>query len=163
MRDVRVPANPPQQESKMFTLQALVGSIALVVAGIVIALVGADVIHSDPKDIHAPHWVLTAAGVVFALCGLTVWGMACRQYAAAQRRVEQTRLHPDEPASADYGWDASGFEAPRWSRAVRAVLVAGFMTLFLSIFNWWAFFAHAPWMVKAIVCCFDAALVVLWW
>jgi hypothetical protein len=29
-------ASPPQQESKMFTLQTLVGGIALVVAGIVI-------------------------------------------------------------------------------------------------------------------------------
>jgi hypothetical protein len=37
------------------------------------------------------------------------------------------------------------------------------VTVFLSIFNWWAFWADSPWMVKAIVTLFDCFGLALWW
>ena len=138
-------------------------SLPFLAIGVVIMLAGTGVIAMSPKNQQAPPWVLTIAGLIFALGGLIVLGMALRQHAVLRRRKEQAALHPDEPALADYGWDRSGFEAPRWSRPVRTLLAAVFLTVFLSIFNWWAFVAGGPWMVKAIVLVFDALLVACWW
>lgn len=132
-------------------------------AGILIILVGTRIIPVDSSGVHAPWWVLTVFGSVFALGGMMVWGMAWRQYVSEQRRRKIVLHHPDEPALADHGWDPRGFEPPRWSRALSALGGAGFLTLFLSIFNWWAFFANGPWMVKAIVILFDLILLAVWW
>lgn len=131
--------------------------------GTAIMLVGLRVIPVDPKGVHAPWWVLTVMGSVFALAGLAVWGMAVRQWRSEQRRREAEQRNPGEPALADYGWDITGFTPSRWSRAAKALAGAGGLTLFLSIFNYWAFFAKGPWMVKAIVVLFDLILLAVWW
>jgi len=41
-------------------------------AGAFIVLIAADIIHVDPSSIHAPRWVLGAAGLVFMLAGTMV-------------------------------------------------------------------------------------------
>jgi hypothetical protein len=128
-------------------------------AGVVVTLIGLKVIPVNPSSVHAPYWVLTVFGAVFALGGLMFWGMARKQYVSTHRRREAVRRYRDEPALADYGWDPRGFEAPRWKRAVTSVFRAGFLALFLSIFNWCAFYANGPWMAKAIVILFDLFLV----
>jgi hypothetical protein len=136
---------------------------AFVIAGILIILVGTKIIPVDAKGVHAPYWVLTVFGGVFALAGFMVWGMAAKQHAANRRRAEAQRRHPGEAALADYAWDPREFRAARWPRAAKAVGGAAFMTLFLSMFNWWAFFANGPWPVKAIVILFDLILIAVWW
>ena len=138
------------------------GSI-FVAVGTAIMLVGGRVIPVEEKKVHAPWWVLTVVGVVFALAGLAVWGRAVRQRRSAHRRRDAARQNPGEPALADYPWDMTGFTPPRWSGAATALAGAGGMTLFLSIFNYWAFFMNGPVMVKAIVILFDLILVAVWW
>jgi len=133
-----------------------------VAVGTAILLVGARVIPVDPNSVHAPWWVLTVMGVVFALAGLAVCGMGVRQYQSERRRRETQRLYPDEPARADYAWDMRGFEAPRWSRAVKGLAGVAGLSLFLSIFNYWAFVARGPWVVKAAVILFDLFLLAAW-
>lgn len=129
-----------------------------------IMLVGMRVMPVNPKDVHAPWWVLTVMGSVFALGGLAVWGMAIRQWRSEQRRREAERRFMGEPALADYGWDTTGFAPARWTRPATALAGAVGLTLFLSIFNWWAFGVNgSPWMVKAIVMLFDLILVLAWW
>jgi hypothetical protein len=54
----------------------LLMGIITIVAGLFITLVSADVIHTDPESIHAPRWVLTLAGLVFALSGLAIVSQA---------------------------------------------------------------------------------------
>jgi len=137
--------------------------IPFAAAGAAIMLVGTRVIRVDPSTVHAPYWVLTAAGAVFALGGLMVWGMAGRQWAANRRRLAATGRQRDEPALRDYDWDTRGFEAPRWKRAAGALGGAAFLTLFLSMFNYWAFGANGPWVVKAVVVLFDLILAAVWW
>jgi hypothetical protein len=134
-----------------------------VVAGSLIVLVGTRVIPVDPRGVHAPWWVLTVMGVVFALCGLGVWGMGLRQYRAERHRAEARRRHPGRPELADHPWDPAGFAPPRWARAAKAVAGAVLMSLFISIFNWWAFFTDAPWMVRAVTILFDLILVLVLW
>jgi len=134
-----------------------------VATGTMIILVGARVIEVDPKTVHAPWFVLIAAGAVFALGGLMVWSMAWTQYRANRRRLEMARKYGEEAALTDYAWDPRGFEVPRWKRVANTLGGALFFMLFLSLFNWWAFFADGPWPVKTIVVLFDAVLIGVWW
>lgn len=134
-----------------------------VLVGTLVVFVGTKVIPVDPKGVHAPYWILTVFGAVFALAGLMVWGMAWRQYAANRRRTEVMQRYAGEPAVADYNWNPQGFAVNRWRRPRRALGGAAFLTLFLSIFNYWGFWTQAPWMVKAIVILFDLVLLAVWW
>ena len=134
-----------------------------VAAGTWIILIGTRTVKVNPQTVHAPYWVLTVAGAVFALGGLMIWGMAVRQVAANRRVREAARRYRDEPAMADYQWDPRGFRAHRWQRALGTLAAAAFGTLFLSMFNWWAFFTESPFMVKAITALFDFFLLLLWW
>jgi len=138
------------------------GGIFMVV-GILIMLVGLRVIPVDPSGVHAPWWVLTVMGAVFALAGLGVEGMATRQFLAERHRLSAALRHAGNPARQDYRWDPSGFAPPRWSRAVKAVAGAAGLSLFLSIFNYWAFATTSPVMVRMIVVVFDLVLILVWW
>jgi hypothetical protein len=126
-------------------------------------LAGTQTIPIDETNFNAPHWVLSVFGGVFALGGVMLWGMAARQFASNRRRLSATQGYQNEPALADFNWDPRGYEAPRWKRAFRTLLAAAFMTLFLSMFNWWAFFTKSPLMVKIIVGLFDLILLAVWW
>ena len=133
-----------------------------VAAGSTIILVGTKSLHVDPATVHAPYWVLTAAGASFALGGFMVWGMAWKQAAANHSRLEATRRHPDEPALADYPWHPDGFTVSEWTGAARTVALAIGLSIFLSMFNWWAFGANGPWMVKGITGLFDIFGIAMW-
>jgi hypothetical protein len=128
--------------------------------GVWATLAGLKLIPIDESNLHAPHGVLAIFGSVFVLAGLFVWSMGWKQLKADRRRRE---LALRDPALADYPWDEQGFTPPRWSRAVKGIGGVIFFVLFLSIFNWWAFLAKGPWMVKIIVSIFDLVLLYLIW
>ncbi len=134
-----------------------------VAAGTAIILVGMKILPVDPGSVHAPYWVLVVAGVSFVLGGFMVWGMAGKQLAADRQRRSAARQYPDEPALADYHWHPSGFEVSEWAGAAKAVGMALGLTVFLSLFNWWAFVAHGPWSIKILVLLFDCVAVAVWW
>ncbi len=140
----------------------LFGSL-FVAAGILIILVGTKTLAVNPASVHAPYWVLTVAGASFAMGGLVLWGMAGRHFAADRRRVRAAREYPNEPALADYRWHPERFEVSGWKGAARAVGFALGLSVFLSIFNWWAFWGNGGWMVKAIVIVFDCVTLAVWW
>jgi hypothetical protein len=131
-----------------------------VAAGIAILLVGAKVIPVNPASVHAPFWVVMVFGVSFALGGIVVWGMAWRQFTANRSRLEAARRYPGEPALADYAWHPDGFAVSEWTGAATMFAWAIGMTIFLSMFNWWAFGMNGPWLVKGVVGLFD--LITLW-
>jgi len=112
---------------------------------------------------QAPAFVLIAFGLVFGLAGLLIWIMAWRQYQSNRRRVQAGERHVSEPALADYPWDPHGFRSSCWVKVTKAAVGAGFLTLFLSIFNWWAWIVPGPWMVKIIVSLFDLLLAYVYW
>ena len=130
-----------------------------VAVGAYIVLIGTKVVAVNPASVHAPYWVLTVAGASFALGGCMVWGMAGRQFAAERSRREAMRRHPDEPALADYPWHPDGFTVSEWTAAAKMLALALGLSVFLSMFNWWAFGINGPWMVKGIVGLFDIILV----
>ena len=47
--------------------------------------------------------------------------------------------------------------------AAKTFAGAGFFAIFLSIFNWWAWFAAGPFLVKAVVSLFDLILIFVGW
>jgi hypothetical protein len=140
----------------------LLGSI-FVAVGTAIILMGTKILAVDPASVKAPYWVLTVAGASFALGGLMVWGMAGKQFAANRRRKEAARQYPNEPALADYQWHPDGFEVSEWPGAAKAVCFAVGLSIFLSMFNWWAFLKQGPWMLKGIVILFDSIGLLMWW
>ena len=142
---------------------ALLFGLPFVAIGTFLVLAGQRVVRVNPSDVHAPWWVLTVCGVCFAAGGLMVWGMAVTQQRAEHHRKEALRRHPASHAHVDYAWDPRGCRSRPWPRAGRTLLFAVFMTVFLSIFNWWAWGAGGPVMVKIIVSLFDLILVLVWW
>jgi hypothetical protein len=128
-----------------------------------IMLIGTRIVRVDPASVHAPYWVLTAAGAVFLMGGLVVWSAAAKQFAVNRRRKRAARLHPGEPALADYPWHPEGFTRSGWPAAAQATGLAAGATLFLSLFNWWAFGDRGPAVVKVVTLVFDGLVLLLWW
>jgi hypothetical protein len=145
------------------TWGGFLGGIAFVAAGIFFILLGTKTLAVDRAPVRAPSWMLTVAGVTFALGGLAIWGQAWKQHAAERQRLQATRQHPDEPALADYPWHPGGFEVSAWTGAAKAVGLAIGVSMFLSVLNWWAFGKLGSLMVKAVVGLFDCAAVAMWW
>lgn len=143
---------------------ALLFGLLFVAMGTFIVLIGRKIVHTDPSSVHAPFWVLTVAGVCFAAGGLMVWGMAARQQRAERHRREALRRYSATDAHTDHAWNPRGETSRQWPRAGRALMMAAFMTVFLSMFNWWAWGEKSsPVMVKIIVSVFDLILVAVWW
>jgi hypothetical protein len=142
---------------------AFVFGALFVGVGSMIVLVGQRILPVDPSGVHAPWWVITVAGLAFAGGGLAVWGMALRQQRAERHRREAMRRYAGSVAHADHPWNPRGTRSGQWRRAGGAVLGAAFMTVFLSMFNWWAFGAGGPVPVKIVVVVFDLILVLVWW
>lgn len=131
--------------------------------GAFVTLIGMKCVQVNPSTVHAPYWVLTAFGLVFTLGGVMLWSMAGKQFQSNRRRALAQEHHLNEPALEDYNWDPRGFRSHCWARAVKTIAGAGFFTLFLSMFNWWAWFAAGPLMVKLIVSLFDLILIFVGW
>ncbi|HUR45907.1 MAG TPA: hypothetical protein VMZ27_08555 [Candidatus Saccharimonadales bacterium] len=132
-------------------------------AGTFIILVGTKTVSVNPRTVHAPYWILTAIGTMFALAGLLIWGTGWKSWRAQVRSQQLFKSRSTHPAFADYPWNPRGFESERWKRSVTAVGVALLLTLFLSGFNYWAFADHGPWPVKIIVGLFDLLGIAAWW
>lgn len=140
----------------------LFGSVFVGTGGF-IALLGLRVVPVDASSIHAPFWVITVCGACFAGGGLAVSGMAAAQLRENLRRHRLALRHAGSPALADHAWDPRGFSPSRWTRPVQSIIMAFFMSLFLSVFNWWAWGADGPVPVKIMVVIFDLVLVAVWW
>ena len=127
-----------------------------------IMLVGMKAIPAKPGSVHAPFWVLTICGFLFFLAGLFLWFKALQQHRANKRRKAISLNTDAANAMRDYPWDSHGCQPARFAKAVQTGIAAIFLTLFLSVFNWWAFGANGPLLLVIIVAVFDAFLVLAW-
>lgn len=138
----------------------LFGAPFAAIGGLVV-LVGTKILPVKSSSVHAPYWVLTVFGAVFFIAGLLVWTLAWRQAQTNRRRKAAQHRHFDDPAMQDHDWDVRGYEPARWSKALSSAAAAAGFALFLTMFNWWAFFGKGPWPVKAIVGFFDLILLLV--
>lgn len=147
----------------MSTGAGLLFGLPFVGSGAWTTLIGLKVVQVDSKSVYAPYWVLTVCGLCFLGAGLAIWFAALRQLLWKRRRVPPTADGTEAAALADYNWNRRGYQPSRWRKVFKALTGAVALTVFLSIFNWWAFFSKdGPFMVKCIVGLFDLILVVLW-
>ena len=131
--------------------------------GAFVALIGLKVVPVNPSSVHAPYPVLIVFGLVFGFAGLMIWSMALKQLRANRHRARALEQHVSEPALEDYDWDPRGFRSHCWAKTIKSFVGAGFFTLFLSMFNWLAWGAHGPWIVKVVVSLFDLVLIFFFW
>ncbi|MGC3957094.1 MAG: hypothetical protein QM813_03750 [Verrucomicrobiota bacterium] len=151
------------RQTSLSTIGGWLFGLPFVAGGTAIALIGLKVIAVDPATVHAPYWVLTVCGACFLGAGLMVWGLTLRQFRANRRRAAITGTTRADLALVDYPWDTRGCQPSRWGKAGKAGAAALAMSIFLSIFNWWAFFSKdGPLLVKLIVGVFDFFLVWAW-
>jgi len=75
---------------------------AFVAMGLMIVAMAADLVHVDPSDMHAPRWVIAAAGMMFVFAGLVI------------------------PASQSY----SGGEPTLWIRLIGLLIMVCFALVF---------------------------------
>jgi hypothetical protein len=76
--------------------------------------------------------------------------------------MQAIRRYPNEPALADYPWHPDGFDVSEWPGVAKTAAFAIGLTIFMSMFNWWAFIAGGPWMIKAMVILFDCCALAMW-
>jgi hypothetical protein len=131
--------------------------------GAVVALIGLKVVPVNSASVHTPYFVLIAFGLVFGLAGLMIWGMAWKQLQSNRHRALALEHHISDPALEDYDWDPRGFRSHCWAKTIKSFAGAGFLALFLSMFNWWAWGPHGPWPLKVFVSLFDLWLVFALW
>jgi len=133
----------------------------LLLAGIAVVLVGTRVLVPSTST-DTPLWVVTAFGASLVFMSLAILTPAWRQYVLEEQRQAAAAARPDLPALADYDWDVTGCTVPRWHGLVQFISGAAFFTLFLSVFNYWAFIVGGPWLVKLVTGVFDALTVFIW-
>lgn len=138
-------------------------SILVLCMGLFIVLVGTKTVPVDPSTVHAPYWVLTAAGLVFAGGGAALIGQTWKQFASNRLRAQAMERHPNEPAFADHPWDTRGYTPSRARKSAKAIAGAAFVTVFASPFNWWAFLNHGPIPVKIGAGILDVFLLLVYW
>jgi hypothetical protein len=131
--------------------------------GVWLTLVGLKIAPANPSNVHAPYFVLTAVGLVFASLGLFLWSTAWRRFRGKRRRAFAIAHHVNEPALQDFDWDPCGFRSHCWTGSAQLFAFAGYLTVFFLPFNWWAWGDKGPLMVKAGVCLFDLILVLFCW
>lgn len=136
--------------------------LPFVAMGVFVMLIGSKVIAAQPGSVHAPYWVLTICGFLFFLAGLFLGSKAIRQYRAKRRHSAINSDTIAAEAMRDFPWNPRGFKPTRFGKALQTGASAVFLTLFLSVFNWWAFGAHGPLPLVIMVAIFDALLLLLW-
>lgn len=141
---------------------AVVFSLLFVAAGVFIILLAAGVIPVSPSSIRAPKLVIGFTGGSFALSGLIILVHVIRRMQAVSRAKELLQLHPDQPWLADYAWDTTQARDETLRHASSAFLWTGFLFVFLSPFNWWAFLSGqgSP-VVLVVVIIFDLLLLIV--
>ena len=132
------PAHAPLQTG-LSNRAAFAFGIVFVGVGALIALVGLGYVPVKEDSIHVPRWVVVLFGGMFLLPGLMMWHLTWRQFRAQRRQLRARRLHPLQPALADYPWDRSGFSAPRWPRAFKMLLATALAGAAAVGFAAWAF------------------------
>lgn len=151
------------QRTNLSTIGGWLFGLPFVGGGTAITLIGLKVIQVDPATVHAPYWVLTVCGACFLGAGLMVWGLTLRQFRANRRRAAIKGTTRAELALADYPWDIHGYQPSRWKKVFKVGAAALALSLFLSIFNWWAFLSDdGRLLVKLIVGVFDLVLIFAW-
>ncbi len=158
---VRLPSRTERvgQTTGLDGLWGFLFGFIFVAAGAAIALVGLKVVPVDPSSVHAPNWVLSLIGGMFAAGGMTIWSMVLQERMLVKRRQAMIACYPLSDALTDYPWDPKGVTKSPWGPMGKSLAGTLFFALFLTPFNWWAWASsEGAFTVKLIVSLFDLCL-----
>ncbi len=154
----------PQSSTTIHGWPSVIFGIPFLAAGVFIFLISIEVIPVDPKSIHAPMWVLSAAGLMFGLPGMLLMIHGAKGLSRKVRLEAGIEHQPSKPWLWDYDWEPLGISETKEKEVANAFLAGLFFMVFLSPFNWWAFMSKAGGgFVVAIVCLFDLIIIAVWY
>ena len=158
---VRLNNHRPVSRTTLHGWASILFSLPFLAAGIGITLVGTGRIAIPAKDIHAPLWVIGGVGIVFFLAGvfLLLHGFGGVQ---RNRRLKKGKyMAPRRPWMWDYAWEPLGISENKRKEVINAFVATVVYILFLTPFNWWAFFSGeiTLFWLKGMVIVFDWVIV----
>jgi hypothetical protein len=148
----------------VFRGAALALGLLLLALGSSIALVAAGVVPARDSSFHAPRLVVGLVGLgTFGVAGAALAVHGVRGVLRSRRATRERLLAPEAPWRWDRAWGRAGEDAPRWSRAMRAVAGAAFFCVILGAGIAVAFTTDSPAAVRVGVIVLSAiGLVPLW-
>ena len=133
-------------------------SLPFIAVGLFVTALSLGYIPSMEDGIRGPRGLLTLFGAVFGVAGFGLWALGITTIAGARAALKRRREHPNEPWYWDHAWNKQFAVSGGPGAAIQGFAVAGFLALFLSMFNWAAFFSGKPdvpiW-VKGLIGLFD--------
>jgi len=113
------------------------------------------------EGMHAPPWVIAAAGAVFFLAGLFIAVHGLRGLARRAALRARAERHSGEPWWADHVWDPREARFSALAKALKSIPGLLFFCLFLSPFNYFAFLSgEMPALAIGVVALFDLFLLI---
>ena len=155
-------AHPPIPATQSGGGCLILFALPFLTVGVVVILVSLGYIKASGRGLGESRGMLTVFGSLFAIAGLGVGWMGVAGMLRARGVGKRKEEHPTEPWYWDYPWDSRGAESGSLGSAIQSFMAFLFLALFLSIFNWWAFFSdEGPLPVKVFVGLFDLIAVVV--
>ena len=160
---VRLGKHNPVSRTTIHGWGSVIFGLPFLAAGTVITLIGLGRVTVPAKDIHAPLWVIGAVGVVFFLAGVFLLFHGIDGIQRKSRMKKGKHLSPRRPWMWDYEWEPLGISENKKKEVMSAFIATVVYTLFLSPFNWWAFFSEeiTPFWLKGVVILFDLIILLV--
>ncbi len=152
----------PQSNTTIHGWPSVIFGIPFLSVGVFIFLLSIGVVPVDPGSVHAPMWVLSAAGLMFGLPGAFLMVHGAKGL-SRKVRLEAGREHrPDKPWLWDFDWEPLGISEAKHKEVLNHFWGVFFLMIFLVPFNWWAFLSNdSSGMVVGIVGFFDLILIIV--
>lgn len=152
----------PESATTIHGWPSVIFGIPFLAVGVFIFLLSIGVIPAEPGSVHAPMWVLSAAGLMFGIPGFILMIHGAKGLSRKVRLEAGRDLRPDKPWLWDYAWEPLGISETKQKDVLNHFLAAIFLMIFLSPFNWWAFLSNeSSAMVVGITGFFDLILIIV--
>lgn len=159
---VRLSNHPPQSRTTIHGKAAALFGVPFAGVGVFIIMIGLGKVDVDPSSIHAPLWILSSAGWTFAAAGLFLIFHGFDGMRRESDRKRGMKQYPRQPWMWDHSWDSASYTDDKLTPILSQTGALLFMGIFLSIFNWWAFFSgDGHTLVTVVVSIFDLVLIAI--
>ena len=154
---VRLGKHHPVSRTTVHGWASLLFSLPFLAAGIGITLIYTGHFSVPAKDIHAPMWVIGVVGAMFFLAGVFLLFHGIDGVKRKRRLKKGKYMAPRHPWLWDYAWEPLGISENKRKEVINAFVAMVVFILFLSPFNWWAFYSGeiTPIWLKGVVIVFD--------
>ncbi len=118
---------------------SLLFGLPFLIAGLAILGISGGFIEVDPGSVHAPMWVIGAAGSMFFFAGIALITNGIQGIKRQKIVKEGIRSSKSTPWDWDYPEDSHGVSEKKGKQVLNYFVAALAFVVFLAPFNWWAF------------------------